>query len=55
MATRERPSLAINGALLTASASETEKFLLNFYATETFDFARLSRWLRANVAHERDA
>jgi death-on-curing protein len=47
--------LAINGALLTASASETEKFLLNLYATGTFDFARLSRWLRANVAHERDA
>jgi death on curing protein len=43
--------LAINGARLTASASETEKFLLNLYATGTFDFARLSRWLRENVAH----
>jgi death on curing protein len=41
--------LAINGARLTASASETEAFLLDLYATGTFDFARLSRWLRANV------
>ena len=42
--------LAINGARLTASASESEKFLLNLYTAGTFDFARLSRWLRANVA-----
>lgn len=42
--------LAINGARLTASASQTEEFLLGLYATGTFDFARLSRWLRENVA-----
>ena len=40
--------LAINGARLTASASESEMFLLNLYATGTFDFARLSQWLREN-------
>jgi death-on-curing protein len=44
--------LAINGARLTASASESEKFLLNLYATGTFDFGRLSRWLRENVAYD---
>jgi death on curing protein len=44
--------LAINGARITASASESEKFLLNLYATGTFDFARLGRWLRENVAHD---
>jgi death on curing protein len=44
--------LAINGARPTASASESEKFLLNLYATETFDFARLSRWLHENVAYD---
>ena len=44
--------LAINGARLTASASETEKFLLDLYASGTFDFARLSRWLRKNVSFD---
>jgi death on curing protein len=44
--------LAINGARITASTSESEKFLLNLYATGTFDFARLSRWLRENVAYD---
>ena len=44
--------LAINGARLTASASESETFLLNLYATGTFDFARLSQWLRENVAYD---
>jgi death on curing protein len=44
--------LAINGAHLAASASESEEFLLNLYATGTFDFARLSRWLRENVAYD---
>jgi len=44
--------LAINGARLTASASESEKFLLNLYATGTFDFVRLSRWLRENVVYD---
>src|SRR6201993_2874860 len=32
--------LAINGARLTASAGETETFLLNLYSTGTFNFAR---------------
>ena len=44
--------LAINGARLTASASESETFLLNLYATGTFDFERLSQWLRDNVAYD---
>src|SRR5271156_2634002 len=44
--------LAINGARITASTSESEKFLLNLYVTGTFDFARLSRWLRENVAYD---
>jgi len=59
MATKGQPSplpipsstfLAINGARITAGASESETFLLDLYATGTFDFARLSRWLRENVA-----
>jgi len=44
--------LAINGARLTASASESETFLLNLYSTGTFDFALLSQWLRENVAYD---
>jgi death-on-curing protein len=44
--------LAINGARITASTSESETFLLNLYVTGTFDFARLSRWLRENVAYD---
>src|SRR5215470_7696188 len=42
--------LVINGARLTASAGETETFLLGLYATGTCDFERLNRWLRDNVA-----
>jgi death on curing protein len=42
--------LAINGARLTAGASETEDLLLSLYATGTFNFTRLSRWLHDNVA-----
>ena len=44
--------IAINGARLTASASESETFLLNLYSTGTFDFALLSQWLRENVAYD---
>ena len=44
--------LAINGARITASASESETFLLNLYEIGAFDFARLSRWLRDNVAYD---
>jgi len=46
--------LVINGVRLTASTSEAEAFLLNLYATGTFDFARLSRWLAVNVAYDRE-
>jgi len=42
----------MNGARLTASAGETEKFLLGLYAAGTFDFERLNRWLRDNVAFD---
>ena len=44
--------LAINGVRLTASASETEKKLLNLYSTGTYGFARLSQCLRENVAYD---
>jgi death on curing protein len=39
-------------ARLTAGASETESFLLDFYDAGTFNFARLSRWLNGNVAFD---
>ena len=44
--------LAINGARITARASESETFLLNLYETGAFDFVRLGRWLRDNVAYD---
>lgn len=44
--------LAINGARITASASESEAFLLNLYEIGAFDFERLSQWLRDNVAYD---
>jgi death-on-curing protein len=44
--------LAINGARFTAGASETEALLLGLYATGTFNFARLRRWLHDNVAFD---
>ena len=42
--------LAINGATLTASAGETEAFVLGLYGAGTFYFTRLGGWLRANVS-----
>ena len=42
--------LAINQARLTASAGDTEDFLLNLYAIGSFDFDHLSQWLRSNVS-----
>jgi death-on-curing protein len=42
--------LAINKVRLTTSAADTEKFVLNLYATSSFDFERLCQWLRSNVA-----
>jgi death-on-curing protein len=47
--------LAINGARLTTGASETEDLLLSLYATGTFNFARLSRWLLENTAYDAGA
>ena len=52
-----RENMRARAAILRAKAEweesgESEKFLLNLYATGTFDFARLSRWLRENVARD---
>ncbi len=44
--------LAINGARLTASASETEAFILGLHAAGTFNFEHLSRWLRLSIDFE---
>lgn len=41
--------LVINGARLTASAPETEDFIVGLYAAGTCDFEHMTRWLRANV------
>jgi death-on-curing protein len=41
--------LAINGARLTADASETEAFVVARYSVDGFEFEHLSLWLRANV------
>jgi death-on-curing protein len=41
--------LVINGAALTASASDTEAFITGLYAAGRFIFKRLSAWLHANV------
>lgn len=42
--------LAINEVRLTASAGETGDFVLGLYATGSFDFEHLCRWLRSNVS-----
>jgi len=42
--------LAINDVRLTASAGETENFVLNLYAIGSFDFEHLCKWLRSNVS-----
>jgi death on curing protein len=41
--------LVINGATLTAGATETEDFMLGLYASGTFSLDNLSPWLRDNV------
>jgi death-on-curing protein len=41
--------LVINRAVLTASAGETEAFVLARYEAGQIDFGQLDRWLRANV------
>ena len=43
--------LAINGARLSATATETETFLLSLYAQGTFQFENLVPWLRAHVVN----
>jgi death-on-curing protein len=42
--------LAINEVRLTASAGETENFVLNLYVIGSFDFVHLCQWLRSNVS-----
>jgi death-on-curing protein len=42
--------LAINKVRLTASAGETENFVLNLYVIGSFDFEHLCQWLRSNVS-----
>ncbi len=41
--------LVINRAVLTATASETESFVMTLYAVGQFDFGHIDEWLRANV------
>lgn len=41
--------LAINGARLTADASETYAFVIGLYETNQFNVARLTPWLRRQV------
>lgn len=41
--------LVINGVSLTASAAETEDFLVGLYAAGTLDFALLTAWLREHT------
>jgi death-on-curing protein len=42
--------LDINEVRLTASADETEDFVLNLYVIGSFDFEYLRQWLRSNVS-----
>jgi death-on-curing protein len=42
--------LVINGIRLTASAADTEGFLLDLYATGRLNFGHLSQWLRDHTA-----
>lgn len=44
--------LAINGAVLTASAADTITFISGLYETGTFRFDNLVVWLRQNVRIE---
>lgn len=44
--------LAINGARISADADATYAFIIGLYETGTFDFGRLTEWLRANVTAE---
>lgn len=44
--------LAINGGRITADALETYAFIINMHETGTFNFERLTAWLRSNVTPE---
>jgi death on curing protein len=44
--------LAINGANLTASSQATQRFLVGLYDRNDLCFAKVSPWLRQNVAVE---
>jgi len=46
--------LAINGARLTADASETHAFVIGLYESNQFHFERLSQWLRSHVSLPED-
>lgn len=41
--------LAINGARISAEADATYTFISELYEARTFEFGRLTLWLRANV------
>lgn len=41
--------LAINGGLITADGIETHAFIINLHEAGTFNFERLTEWLRNNV------
>ena len=40
----------VNGLYLTASSSETERFVLSLYAYNKFNFQNLHQWLRSNTS-----
>jgi len=44
--------LSINGGRITADALETYGFIISLHESGTFNFERLTTWLRNNVTHE---
>lgn len=44
--------LAINGGRITADALEAYAFIIGLHESGTFNFERLTEWLRANVTPE---
>jgi death-on-curing protein len=44
--------LAINGGVITADALKTHAFIIGLHDTGTFNFERLTEWLRNNVTPE---
>jgi death-on-curing protein len=41
---------AINGARLTADASETHAFVMGLHESNQFNFERLTQWFRSHVS-----